>query len=398
VKFIVAAAFATSATVLAATPALAGPSLHTRAASIAPSAAAGAAGAVSIVTGTGLTEGQLLPQYPQVRPVFADGVTVSTAEVLVNGVLAETFTAPVPADLRFSWPDPVKLHGTDAVVTIRASGTDGSLGEASTRVRVDILAPQATLTPADRAIVSGVVPLQVASRHPDVARVEVRAWGGRIVGTADRAPWIVNWNTAGLNGSTFLMVNVYDHAGNAWPLGRDYEVDNAGPSVKSITPAHGSLVRGAVRTSISASDPSGIASASVRGGRATASPYTWTAKPTAQGPFTVEWTVTDKLGHRTVARRTVINDTVKPAVRVTRAPKKGAKLTKSVTVTAAAADRYGVARVQLLVNGKVVATDTKAAYAFTLNPKRYGKKFTVQIRAYDRAGNVTTTTRVTYRR
>jgi hypothetical protein len=38
--------------------------------------------------------------------------------------------------------------------------------------------------------------------------------------------------------------------------------------------------------------------------------------------------------------------------------------------------------------GKVVATDAKAGYQFTLNPKKYGKKFTVQMRAYDKAGNV----------
>ena len=59
------------------------------------------------------------------------------------------------------------------------------------------------------------------------------------------------------------------------------------------------------------------------------------------------------------------------------------------TVTAKATDRFGVARVQLLVNGKVVATDTKAGYRFTVEPEKYGKRFTVLLRAYDKAGNVT---------
>jgi hypothetical protein len=57
-----------------------------------------------------------------------------------------------------------------------------------------------------------------------------------------------------------------------------------------------------------------------------------------------------------------------------------------------------VAKVQLLVNGKVVATDVKAGYSFTLNPKKYGKKFTVQLRAYDRAGNVRYSGKLSYRR
>jgi hypothetical protein len=64
----------------------------------------------------------------------------------------------------------------------------------------------------------------------------------------------------------------------------------------------------------------------------------------------------------------------------------------------AATDRNGVARVQLLVNGKVVATDSKAGYSFALNPKKYGKTFTVQLRAYDKAGNVRYTGKLTHHR
>jgi hypothetical protein len=52
-----------------------------------------------------------------------------------------------------------------------------------------------------------------------------------------------------------------------------------------------------------------------------------------------------------------------------------------------------------MINGKVVATDTTAAYKFSINTKKYGKKIQVRLRAYDRAGNVTTTsTRTWYRR
>ncbi|MEU8661058.1 hypothetical protein [Actinoplanes philippinensis] len=59
--------------------------------------------------------------------------------------------------------------------------------------------------------------------------------------------------------------------------------------------------------------------------------------------------------------------------------------------------RHGC-KVQLLVDGKVVGTDGRAGFAFSLNPKRYGKKFTVQFRAYDRAGNVRYSSKRTYRR
>jgi Big-like domain-containing protein len=43
--------------------------------------------------------------------------------------------------------------------------------------------------------------------------------------------------------------------------------------------------------------------------------------------------------------------------------------------------------VQLLVNGKMVATDNDAAYSFTLNTKKY-----------DKAGNATTTAARTWHR
>ena len=73
------------------------------------------------------------------------------------------------------------------------------------------------------------------------------------------------------------------------------------------------------------------------------------------------------------------------------APKSGARVKGTVKINAAAADHNGVARVELLINGKVVARDVTVRYSFAVNTKRYGKKFRVQLRAYDRTGNVTRT-------
>jgi hypothetical protein len=53
----------------------------------------------------------------------------------------------------------------------------------------------------------------------------------------------------------------------------------------------------------------------------------------------------------------------------------------------------------VLINGKVVATDTRAGYAFTITLKKaYGKKIRMRVRAYDNAGNATNTTTRTWRR
>lgn len=349
-----------------------------------------------VVSSTGLTDGQWLGLYQDVAAVWSDDVAVTKVQVLVNGVVTETYDGDLPPKLEVA--PPTRLHGQDARVTIRAFDAAGNSGERSTAVRVDVLEATATITPAFGSTVSGVVTFQATNVAADAERIEVLDWDGAVVARSTAAPWTMTWDTRGLNGDQFLTIRIFDRAGNARVNIGTYRADNAGPVIRSITPGHRALVRGVTRTTVQASDPAGIRSARVTGGRATSSPLTWTVTPKAQGPYTIEWVVTDNLGQSTVARRVVVNDTVRPTLKVTKAPKNGAKLKKPAKLTASSSDRNGVARVQLLVNGKVVATDTKAGYAFTLNPKNYGKKFTVQLRAYDKAGNATTSPKRTYRR
>jgi thermitase len=63
-----------------------------------------------------------------------------------------------------------------------------------------------------------------------------------------------------------------------------------------------------------------------------------------------------------------------------------------VTMALAAADQHGVAKVQLYANGHLVATDTTAPYSFSWKATTRGL-VALQIRAYDRAGNVAGTAR-----
>ena len=348
------------------------------------------------VSATGLVDGQLLPLFQLVTPVWSDDVGVTMVQVLVNGKVYETYEGELPQQVAVMPPD--RLDGQEALVTIRAFDAAGNSGERSTRVLVDGREPEVTITPALGSTVSGVVTFQATNVAADVERMVIRDLEGTVLAQSTAAPWSMTWDTDGLDGDQTVGIRIFDRAGNIQLAYGSYRVDNTGPAVRSITPGHRALVRGSVRTTVQASDPSGIRSARVTGGRATTSPLTWTKVLKAQGPHTIEWVVTDKLGHTTVGRRVVVNDTVAPTLRLTKAPKNGAKLKKAVKLAASASDRNGVVRVQLLVNGKVVATDTKAGYAFTLNPKRYGKKFSVQLRGYDKAGNVTATAKRTYRR
>ncbi|MEU4626152.1 Ig-like domain-containing protein [Actinoplanes sp. NPDC023801] len=61
-------------------------------------------------------------------------------------------------------------------------------------------------------------------------------------------------------------------------------------------------------------------------------------------------------------------------------------------------DLNGIDGVELLVDGEVVATDAGSAYSFTIDPENHGPEFKVQLRAYDRGGNETTSSERTDRR
>jgi hypothetical protein len=200
----------------------------------------------------------------------------------------------------------------------------------------------------------------------------------------------------GLTNGTSYLITVTTHTTTG-----DSEVDSTGPVVKT-TPNNGILVRGKrFTTTVKAEDPAGIGRSYLTGPDGVGRPdsYTIAEVPTGKdGSRTVTWVVLDKLGNQTTTWRTVTVDNTAPTVAFRKAPKNGAKLTKPATITATANDRNGIARVQLLVNGKQVATDIRPEYAFTLNPAKYGKKMTVKLRAYDRAGNVRDAGQRTYHR
>jgi hypothetical protein len=94
----------------------------------------------------------------------------------------------------------------------------------------------------------------------------------------------------------------------------------------------------------------------------------------------------------------VIVDNTKPALTITSGPKNGAKVKGTVTVKASATDKNGISRVELLINGRLVAKDVKAGYSFAVNTKKYAKKIKIQLRAYDKAGNSRLTATRTWHR
>ncbi|WP_433793108.1 Ig-like domain-containing protein [Actinoplanes sp. CA-252034] len=231
-------------------------------------------------------------------------------------------------------------------------------------------------------------------------------------GDADRVEWWVDgavrstgrdldYDFGDRSRETFLEVRAWDAQGNLSVNKGWMSIDADAPAVVSATPANGALVRGrSVTTTLVLKDSTKIetvipvnGSLTVRG-----SSYIGRFPLRRDGRQVLVWNVVDSWGNRRDVYRTVTVDNTKPALAVTKAPKNGARVKGAVRVAASAKDRNGVAKVQLLINGRVVATDTKAAYSFAIDTRKYGKKIKVQLRAYDRAGNVTVTSVRTWRR
>ncbi|MEU8656443.1 Ig-like domain-containing protein [Actinoplanes philippinensis] len=208
-----------------------------------------------------------------------------------------------------------------------------------------------------------------------------------------------DWDTGHENRTAVLEVRAYDILGRHATLTRRVVIDNTGPAITAISPANRALVRGTqFKATVSGSDPSGIRDAElVTVSSDDKAPFTALVPAGKDGTRTLTWTLTDRLGNTSTARRVVIVDNTKPKTTITKAPGNGTKVKGKVKVAVSAADRNGINRVELLVNGKVVAKDTTASYAFTVNTNRYGKKIKVQVRVYDKAGNVTTSSTRTWR-
>jgi len=157
-----------------------------------------------------------------------------------------------------------------------------------------------------------------------------------------------------------------------------YRADRVRPAVAlGATPAR---ARGVVTLSVAASDQHGVARVQVyAGGRLigtdVTAPYAfrWRTTP-ASGVVRLEVRAYDRAGNVTALRRYVRVDNVAPALKVYRS---------GTFVTARATDASGIARLQLLINGRVSATHAGYIRQFRVPA---GAR-SVQIRAYDKAGN-----------
>jgi hypothetical protein len=332
-------------------------------------------------------------QAVSVRPVAADDHAVYRLELLVDDEVVDTDEGRPRWRGSLQWRPPAGFTGT-VPVTVGVTDYKGNYSTApAVQVRVDNVAPTASIvSPAAGARVRRSADVVVETPEASPAAVTVNG-----VPMA-RVPGTRRWTAKASPANGVLQVVVTDAAGNAVTLRRSVVVDEAGPVVGTVSPAQNARVRGTfTSTPGKVTDGAGVARAELwangkRIGADPTAPYSLGVRTgTFNGAMNLQWRVTDKVGNVRVVNRRVVVDNRAPSVSITAAPKHKAKVRGRVTVRVAASDPAGVARVELVVNGKVVARDTTAGYVLSVNAAKLPKKMTVRVRAYDRLGNVTLT-------
>ncbi|MEV4346055.1 S8 family serine peptidase [Actinoplanes sp. NPDC049596] len=185
-----------------------------------------------------------------------------------------------------------------------------------------------------------------------------------------------------------------------------FATDTTAASLSTISPPQNALVRGTTTiTPVGIGDNwSGIRNVNlyvngVAKGVATKAPFgvPW-ATNAYNGATKVELRIWDKAGNqRIVSGRVLIVDNVKPVVKITSAPKSGSKISGNITVKFAVSDNRGVKVTQLLINGKV-SQQRSTTTPFTIKATSVPNNGSVQLRTYDKAGNVQLSAKYTYKR
>jgi hypothetical protein len=327
---------------------------------------------------------------------------VARVEFYADGTLLGTDTS---APYTVSWDSTSVQDGVHTLAAMAYDHAGNVRTSSAVVVNTDNTVPDAALTsPLHGAWLRGSVSLEAtASDSGGVTKVEFYE-GATLLGTFTTAPYVMSWNTVGVGeGTHTLTVKAYDGIGNVrTSAGMAVTVDNTAPATAISAPAQNGSVRGTVPVSATASDTGGVERVEFYAdgallGTAPMAPYVvcWDTTGLATGSLvTLTTRAYDLAGNVTVsAGRTVTVDHTAPTVAIT-SPANGASfsfLTFSTTVQASASDNRGVTQVVFYDGASVIGTDTTAPYSVSWSLGGVPKgTHTLTARAYDAAGNVTT--------
>jgi hypothetical protein len=227
---------------------------------------------------------------------------------------------------------------------------------------------------------------------------------------------VVPFTLSGGDGLKQLSVQYRGVGGNTVTaaLPRPILLDSAGPALALTTPADGSFINGDITVTATATDPAGVARVElfidgVLTVSDTTAPYTyaWDVSQVADGQHTLRVVAFDGVGHSTSRTSTVTLAKALPpppdaegpvltALALAGTPVvPGGTLSRSGTLTLGASDRSGVSRVEFLLDGALLGTDTSGSDGYSafldIVPIADGPH-TLMVRGYDSYNNVTAST------
>jgi peptidoglycan/xylan/chitin deacetylase (PgdA/CDA1 family) len=275
-------------------------------------------------------------------------------------------------------------------------------------IQVDMIAPSATIAcnsnPCGSGTFANTVSVTISATDTGGAGVD------RIVYTTDGSTPTPSsgYDYIGafsVNTNTTIKFIAIDKAGNAGPVGtQSLQVDALAPtSMISCAggPCSSTPYSGGVLVALSATDNTdGSGVAAIRyttdGSDPTATSGTVYLSPFwAAATTTVKYRAFDNAGNAEATNTQLITiDSTAPTVSLT-APADGAVVNGSVPLAANAADNVAVEHVDFLVDGTVAGSDSSAPYSINWNSSTVPDgPHTVSARAFDTAGNNTTSSNV----
>ncbi|WNG57901.1 S8 family serine peptidase [Archangium gephyra] len=273
----------------------------------------------------------------------------------------------------------------------------------------DLVVPVVALTaPAPGARVGLLVDL-LANATDDRGVTRVEFYDGTVlIGSDTYPPFGYTWNPRATQvGTRTLTARAYDAGGNM-AISAPVEVvavplESTPPSVSLTAPGGGAKLGGTVTLSADVTEASGVSKVEflLDGallGTLTSPPYDyrWYTGLVTNGGHSLSVRATDIHGNVATSPGVGVTvDNLAPSVTLT-SPASGAAVLGVVSLQANALDNEGIARVDFLVDGALLASDTTVPYAVDWNSGQWlNGNHTLVARAQDVAGNQTWSAQIT---
>jgi len=308
-------------------------------------------------------------------------------------------SAPTAASPKYTLPFALSSTTT---VKFRAFDVAGNAEPTQTQVvDIDTVAPTAGITCNNAVCATGSWyhgTVQVALNGADTGGSGLKAVHYTTDGSVPSLTSPTYNGPFAVSETKTVKFRAYDVAGNvevtqSQLVDIDAVAPTSGISCNSKACSMAGWYRGSVKVELTGTDAGSGVSAihyTTDGSTPTAASPLYTAPLTLHASRNVRTLVIDNAGNENVVRSTFVRvDATRPATKIT-APKNHGSVKGRVNVSATATDaQSGIAKVMFYVDGKLVATDSRAAYGFVWNTAGLSKKsHTLAARAIDKAGNV----------